>query len=103
MDPIITVTLPHSHGKPEAARRIKAAIVDARARYPAEFKVAEEEWQDDHVRFRVAVLGQPVTGTIDIADDSVRAEVTLTWLMGHWVQPAEALLRQEGERALHDP
>jgi Putative polyhydroxyalkanoic acid system protein (PHA_gran_rgn) len=100
MDPIITLTLPHSHGKAEATRRIKAAIVDACARYPAHLKIAEEEWQGDHLRFRVATLGQPITGTIDITDDQVRADVKLTWLMGHQVQQAEQLLRQEGERAL---
>lgn len=100
MDPIITLTLPHAHGKKEATRRIKAAIVDACARYPAHLKVAEEEWTGEHLRFRVAALGQPITGTIDIDDDQVRAEVKLTWLMGHQVQQAEKLLRDEGERAL---
>lgn len=100
MEPIV-VTLPHSHGRGEAARRIKAGIDDARARYAAQLKIAEEDWDGDHLRFRVAVLGQPITGTIDIADDHVRAEVMLTWLMGHLVKPAEALLKQEGERALH--
>jgi hypothetical protein len=100
MDPIIKLTLPHAHGKAEAIRRIKAAIVDACARYPAHLKMAEEEWQGDRLRFRVAALGQPITGTIDVADNEVRAEVRLTWLMGHQVEPAEKLLRQEGERAL---
>jgi hypothetical protein len=100
MDPII-VTLPHGHGRAEAVRRIKAALDEGRARYPAQLKVAEENWDGDCLRFRAAVLGQTVTGTIDIADDHVRAEVLLTWLMGHLVKPAEALIRQEGERALN--
>jgi hypothetical protein len=99
MDPIV-VTIPHQHGKAEAARRVRAGLDDARVRYPAQLKVAEESWDGDRYRFRVAVLGQPVTGTIDVADDHVRTEVQLTWLMGHWVKPAEALIRQEGERAL---
>jgi Putative polyhydroxyalkanoic acid system protein (PHA_gran_rgn) len=99
MDPIV-VNLPHGHGRAEAVRRVKAAIEEARARYPAELKVAEENWDGDRLRFRVALLGQSVTGSIDVADDQVRAEVLLTWLMGHLVQPAEALIRQEGERAL---
>jgi hypothetical protein len=99
MDPIVVI-IPHQHGKAEAARRVRAGLDDARARYPAQLKVAEESWEGDRLRFRAAVLGQTVTGTIDIADDHVRAEVLLTWLMGHWVKPAEALIRQEGARAL---
>ena len=99
MEPIV-VTIPYRHDKAEAVRRIKAAIDEARARYAAQLKIAEESWDSDSLRFRAAVLGQTVTGTIDIADDHVRAEVLLTWLMGHLMKPAEALIRQEGERAL---
>ena len=99
MDPIV-VTIAHKHGKAEAIRRIKAAIEDARTRQAASFKVAEEKWDDGRLDFRVAVLGQSVTGKIDIAEDAARAEVHLTWLMGHLVEPAEALLKQEGQRAL---
>ena len=99
MDPII-VTIPHRHGKAEATRRLKAAIDDARTQQAAKFKVAEEKWDGDHLDFRVAVLGQSITGKIDVADDHVRAEVLLNWLMAHLVKPTEALLKDEGQRVL---
>ena len=99
MNPIV-VTIAHRHGKAEATRRIKAAIEDARSRYAAQFKIAEENWAGDRFTFRVAALGQPVTGKIDVADDNVHAEVLLTWLMEHLLEPAEALIKAEGERAL---
>jgi hypothetical protein len=102
MDPVV-VTIPHRHGKAAAARRIKAGIKAARARYPAQLKIAEESWEGDCLRFRAAVLDQTVTGAIDVADDEVRTEVTLTWLMGHLVQPAEALIRRKGELILQGP
>jgi hypothetical protein len=100
MEPIVSVTLAHQLGKAEAARRIKSGLGDVRTRYTAQLKVPEESWEGDRLRFRAAVLGQSVTGTIEIADDSVRAEVTLTWLMGHLVKQAEALMKSEGERML---
>jgi Putative polyhydroxyalkanoic acid system protein (PHA_gran_rgn) len=99
MDPIVVV-VPHRHGKAEAARRIKSGIESATTRYAAEFKIAEQNWDGDRLRFRVAVLGQPVTGTIDVSDAEARAEVTLTWLMAHLVKPAEAIVRREGESIL---
>jgi hypothetical protein len=99
MDPVV-VTIPHRHGKAEATRRIKAGIEDIRARYPAQLKIAEENWESDRLRFRAAVLGQTITGTIDVADQEVRTEVVLTWLMGHLVKPAEALIKREGELIL---
>jgi putative polyhydroxyalkanoic acid system protein len=102
MDPVV-VTIPHRHGKAEATRRIKAGIEDIRARYPAQLKIAEENWEGDRLRFRAAVLGQTITGTIDVADQEVRTEVMLTWLMGHLVKPAEALIKREGELILDGP
>ena len=96
----IVVTIAHRHGKAEAARRIKAGIVGALARYEGRLKIAEEKWSGDHLDFRVAALGQTVTGKIDIGDDQVRAEVLLNWLMEHLTKPAEALINEEGQRAL---
>jgi hypothetical protein len=100
MDPVVVVTIPHQHGKAEATRRIKAGIEDARKRYAAQLKIAEENWKENQLRFRVAVLGQSLTGTIDVGDDTVRTEVTLTWLMGHQVKAAEALIEKEGRAIL---
>lgn len=100
MDPVVTVTIPHGHGKPEATHRIKAAIDDARTSYAAKFKVAEEKWDGDRLTFRIAVLGQVITGTIDVADDHARGEIKMTWLMAHLVKPAEAFMKEAGERAL---
>jgi Putative polyhydroxyalkanoic acid system protein (PHA_gran_rgn) len=102
MDPVV-VTIVHRHGKAEAKRRIMAGIEDARARYPAQLKIAEETWEGDRLRFRAAVLGQTITGAIDVTDDRVQTEVELTWLMGHLVKPAEALIRSNGELILGAP
>jgi hypothetical protein len=99
MNPFV-VTIPHPHGKAEAIRRIKAAIDEARSREAAKFKVAEEKWDDGHLDYRIAVLGQSVTGRIDVADDNVRAEVQLTWLMEYMAEQAEALVKEAGSRAL---
>jgi hypothetical protein len=59
-------------------------------------------WEGDRLRFRAAVLGQTITAAIDVADE-VRTEVMLTWLMGHLVKPAEALIKHEGELILSGP
>ena len=99
LEPIV-VAIPHRHGRAEAMRRIKAGIADARTRYAAKFKVAEEHWEDERLTFRIALLGQPVTGTIEIGDDSARAEVKLSWYLGHMVKPAAAFIQQQGTEIL---
>jgi hypothetical protein len=100
MEPVVVVTLPHRHGKTEALGRVKAGLEDARTRYAAQLKVAEENWEDGRLRFRVAVLGQSLTGSIEVGDEAVRTEVKLTWLMGHQVKAAEALIEKEGRAML---
>jgi hypothetical protein len=102
LEPIV-VDFPHRHGKAEATRRIKAAIDEARTREAAKFKVAEENWDGDRLTFRIALLGLPCTGTIDVGDDSARAAVKLSWYASHLTKPAEAYIRQEGARILSGP
>jgi hypothetical protein len=99
LEPII-VTFPHSLGKAEAARRVKAGLTEALGRHKAQVKVAEEKWDGDRLTYRAAVLGQTVTGTIDVADDNVKVAATLSWFWGHMVKPAEALIQKEGTQIL---
>ena len=96
----VVVVIAHHHGKAEAVRRIKAGLDDARARYAAKLKVAEEKWEGDRLTFRAPVLGQTVTGAIDVAEDNARAEVRLTWFWSHMLKPAEEIIRQEGTQML---
>lgn len=99
----IIVIVPHRHGKAEATRRIKAAIEDAQIREAARFKIAEEKWEGDRLSFRIALLGLPCTGTIEIDEDSARAEVKLSWYQSHMTKSAEAFIRQQGLQILSGP
>jgi hypothetical protein len=92
----IVVIVPHRHGKVEAIRRLKAAIAAAQIREAAKFKIAEEKWDGDSLSFRIALLGLPCTGTIDIGEDSARAEFKLSWYQSHMIEPAKAFIQQQG-------
>jgi hypothetical protein len=92
----VIVTISHSHGKAEALRRIKDGLAKARANFSPLMKVEEESWASERLTFRVAVLGQPASGTIDVADDHVRLEVYLPWLLAKLAERAKRLLHKEG-------
>ena len=79
MNPIV-VTIPHSGDKADANRRIKAAIESAQTRYGAKLKIAEQKWDGDHLDFRIAALGQTVTGKIDVGDKDVTVDEDRTLL-----------------------
>ena len=86
MDPVV-VTIPHRHGKAEATRRIKAGIEDIRARYPAQLKIAEENWEG------VACAFAPPCSARRSRDHRCRRPGGShrggadAWLMGHLVKP----------------
>jgi hypothetical protein len=104
MDPApIVVVVPHRLGKAEATRRVKASIDEARTREAAKLKVVEEKWDDNGVRFRVALLGLPCTGTIEIGEDRAKAEVNLSWYQSHLLKPAEAFIQQQGQQIFSGP
>lgn len=99
----IIITFPHQLGKAEARKRLQSAIDDAKVREAAKFKIAEENWDGDHLNYRVALLGLPCTGTIDIGEDTVRTEVKLSWYLSHMVNSAEAYIRQQASQILSGP
>jgi hypothetical protein len=59
-------------------------------------KVQEEIWTGNRLQFRVSALGQVVSGNIDVADDHVRLEVLLPWLLAKVAEAIQPLIRKEG-------
>jgi hypothetical protein len=92
----LVVSIPHHLGREEAARRIKAGLGHVRTHYSALLTIHEETWAGERLAFDVRALGQRVTGSIDVADDHVRLEVTLPWLLAKLVKGFAPAIRKEG-------
>ena len=84
MEPLVLI-IPHRLGKEEALRRIKPALGTAAQNFPV-LKVEEEIWSDDRLDFRVRALGQAAVGSVEVADQRIRLEVTLPWLLNKFAQ-----------------
>jgi hypothetical protein len=95
----LIVSIPHRLGREEATRRLKAGLTRAAASIPV-MKVDEERWEDDRMIFRVRALGQTASGHLDVADDHVRLEVTLPWLLQRFAQAAQVAIRNRGSLLL---
>ena len=76
----LVITIGHKLGKEEALGRIKPALSKASESFPV-LKVEEELWSGDRMDFRVCALGQVAVGNVQVAEDNVRLEVTLPWLL----------------------
>src|SRR5262245_55968216 len=92
----LIVSIPHRLGKEEALRRLKAGLGSVRTSYGQVLAVQEEIWSGDHLQFRVSALGQVAFGGIDVADDHVRLEVTLPWLLAKIAEKITPAIRKEG-------
>jgi hypothetical protein len=92
----LVVSIPHRLGKDEAVRRLKSGLAEIRTKYSQLFAVSEETWDGDRLQFRISALGQVVSGTIEVAEDSVRLEIFLPWLLAKLAETLQPLIRREG-------
>jgi hypothetical protein len=91
----LVVSIPHRLGREEATRRLKVGLTRAASSIPV-LKVEEERWQDDQMFFRIRALGQAASGHIDVAEDHVRLEVVLPWLLQRFAEVAQIAIRNRG-------
>jgi hypothetical protein len=96
----LVVSIPHQLGRDEATRRLKGGLTRAAASLPM-LQVDEERWEEDRMFFRVRALGQLASGQIDVADDHVRLEVILPWLLQRFAAVAQAAIRNQGQLLLN--
>jgi Putative polyhydroxyalkanoic acid system protein (PHA_gran_rgn) len=95
MSKSVVVSIPHRLGREEAARRIKSGFATMRANYSAFVTIHDESWEGDRLAFNVSALGQNAPGMLDVADDHVRVEVTLPWLLAVVAEKVTPAIRKE--------
>jgi len=96
----VVVSVPHRLGREEAVRRLKSGLERARTSFAGHFSVLQDDWSGDHLDLRVALFGHATGGTIDVADDNVRIEIELPWVLGMIADKAKALIQKQGQLML---
>jgi len=77
----VTVIVPHQLGKAEARNRLQRGMTQLPSQLLGMGTVAESQWTEDRMNFRMGILNQTITGRIDVLDDAVRIEVDLPWVL----------------------
>jgi hypothetical protein len=95
----LIVSIPHHLGREEATRRLKSGLARAASSIPV-LQVDEERWEDNRMIFRVRALGQAASGHLDVADDHVRLEVVLPWLLQRFAEAAQVVIGNRGRLLL---
>jgi hypothetical protein len=100
MPPPLIVSVPHRLGQAEATRRLKSGLETARTKLGQVFTIEEETWTDNRLAFRVRALGQAASGTIDVAEDHARLEVTLPWPLAQIAEKIQRAVQSQGTTML---
>src|ERR1700735_4232423 len=95
----LIVSIPHRLGRDEAIRRLKEGMTRAASSVPI-LHIDEARWEGNRMTFRASALGQLASGQVDVADDHVRVEVILPWLLQRFAQMAQAAIRKRGDLLL---
>lgn len=96
----IVITVPHRLGRAEAHRRLAAEIERLKTAYVDKVAHSDVAWTGDNANVRIVALGQEVNGLLEVADDSVRIEVTLPWILAALTQRLQGMLTTTAQNTL---
>ena len=99
----LTLTVPHSLGRDEAVRRVKAGIASLGGPFAGKLAVTREDWADGHCDFALSALGQSVAGAIEVGEATIALSVQLPWLLRAFQAKASALIEARGRAMLAAP
>ncbi len=95
-----TVSIPHRLGKAEATRRMQKGLSMVRDRFGQHVSIVHEVWTDDHLDFKVVVVGTTAAGTLDVTDDNVALEVELPFILSLMANKVKGVVEKHGNRLL---
>jgi Putative polyhydroxyalkanoic acid system protein (PHA_gran_rgn) len=92
----LVVSIPHNLGKAEATRRLQGGLTRLKSQFGDKIASVDESWSDDRMAFRVGAMGQSISGHLDVAEDQVRVEVQLPWLLAMVAEKAKSFIQKQG-------
>ena len=96
MEKPLIVSIPHQLGKDEALRRLKGKLERGIEAASSVLTVNEQRWDGDRFSFRITAMNQQASGTVDVADDHVRVEVLLPWLLAQLATGLQDVIARRG-------
>jgi hypothetical protein len=92
----LVVSIPHTLGKAEAARRLQHGVGQMKSQFGEKIASVESTWAGDRMDFRVSTMGQNVAGYLEVMDDTVRVELQLPWILAMIAEKAKHFIQKQG-------
>lgn len=96
----LVVVIPHQLGREEARKRLATGVEAMKAKFGHKVTSIDERWTGDQLDVDIKALGSSVVGGLNVADDHVRVEVQLPWLLAMIAEKAKGMIEKEGQLLL---
>jgi hypothetical protein len=77
----LIVSIPQKLGRQEARRRLDTGIGKLKPELGVILSGLDYHWKSDTLHFTGTAMWQPITGRIEVLEDTVRVEIDLPWAM----------------------
>jgi putative polyhydroxyalkanoate system protein len=98
--PNLTLSIPHQLGRAEAKRRIAEQAAQLQSQHGGMLERLEQRWEGDTLHFLVAAVGQSVSGTASITEQTVNLEIALPWMLAMLAGTVKKQIEQQGRNLL---
>lgn len=92
----INVEIPHRLTRAEARQRLEGGLQRMHEQIAGRAVNVDQEWAGDHLDFKASLMGQTITGRLDVEDNCVRLELDLPWLLASIANTLKGKLQKEG-------
>ena len=96
----MTVSIPHQLGRAEARRRVEEGFGKLTGQLGGGAGAVTQSWEGDTMRFAAKVMGQSISGHLDVQDEAVRMEVLLPAFLAMMAGKIQGRVEQEGHKML---
>lgn len=99
----IDITIPHNLGRAEARRRIDEGLARLMGQLGDKAAVGiEKRWTGDVLDFTALVMGQKITGALDVRDDEALVRLDLPGFLGMLAGKVSGRVKEQGAILLED-
>jgi len=96
----ISITIPHKLSQAEVHLRIEKGIAEAQRDHAGKFSKLDHTWKDNHLDFALAILGQSITGTVDVNFSDVVVRINLPWLLASFADKIRPQIKSQADKLL---
>lgn len=97
----ITIDIPHSLGAAEARRRLEEGFDKILSQFGESAKLTRQ-WSGDRMGFSATVLGQTISGHLDVMADAVRMEINLPNVLAMLAGKIKGRVQKQGQLLLEN-